>query len=139
MTTVRTPRSASQRRVSSAPACAAGTVNSVPTLARTTLGLNRSVTGSQTISAAAPTASAVRSRVPRLPGFSIAVATTYSGSAGAAGRPSIRQSGVGATASNPSGRSRYESLANTSSPAGTSSAPQSRRARSSSAGSLLPR
>ncbi len=51
-------------------ALATGTANSVPLLARTTLGLPQSVTGSAATTASTPAASAVRSIAPRLPGFS---------------------------------------------------------------------
>jgi len=43
------------------------------------IGLKRSVTGSHTITACTPAASAPRSRVPRLPGFSIASTTSRNG------------------------------------------------------------
>ena len=56
-----------------------GTVNKVPVLALTTLGLKTSVHLSQTIKPSNPTASEERNMVPRLPGFSIASATTKKG------------------------------------------------------------
>ena len=99
------PCSAIHRMVLSVVETASGTVNRQPSEARTTLGLNGSVVGSATITASTPAASAVRSMVPRLPGFSIPSITSRSGS----GRSLIRSRPVsnwGATAKSPSGRSR---------------------------------
>ena len=80
--TSRTPRPRSQASTSGSDAEATGTVNTVPLLARTTLGLPQSVAGSAATTAVAPAASALRSTEPRLPGFSSPSTTTTSGSAG---------------------------------------------------------
>ncbi len=87
-----------------------GTENSTPVEARTTFGLKISVTGSHTITASQPAASALRKMVPRFPGFSIASTTRKNGAFApsttiASKSPSARRH-CGATASSPSGRSR---------------------------------
>jgi hypothetical protein len=105
VTTTRTPRSRSQGSTAEVGAEATGTANTVPLLARTTLGLPKSVTGAALTSAATPAASAVRSIAPRLPGFSIASATRTSGS-GPRSRSASAAPGVGTTATHPSGDSR---------------------------------
>ena len=64
-------------------AATTGTLNTVPTLARITFGLNRSVPPTA-ITAVAPTASAERRIAPTLPGFSTSSVTTTSGIAGSA-------------------------------------------------------
>lgn len=103
--TVRTPRFFRKEMTSSVAAIATGTENKTPVDERTTFGLNKSVTGSQMITACTPAASALRRMVPRFPGFSIASITSKNGS-------SVNRRSVGllchwsATASNPSGRSR---------------------------------
>ena len=86
-------------------ATTSGTENSTPVEARTTLGLKISVTGSQTMTASHPAASALRRMVPRLPGFSIASTTSRNGAAGSVSSSRLRRH-WGATASSPSGRSR---------------------------------
>src|SRR5574344_2421141 len=58
-----------------------GTVTIAPMEARMRLGLNRSVAGSQMMTASAPAASALRSTAPRLPGFSTLSRTAMSGAA----------------------------------------------------------
>ena len=60
-------------------AAATGTAKTVALLARMTLGLPQSATGDAAITASTPTASAVRSIAPRLPGFSIASHTSTNG------------------------------------------------------------
>ena len=81
-TTIRSPRARNQATTSSVGACATGTANSVPLLARTTLGLAQSVTGDAATTASTPAASAVRSIAPRLPGFSMPSTTSTRAGAG---------------------------------------------------------
>ena len=101
----------SHESVSSADASTTGMQKTVPMLARTTLGLETSVFLSHTITALAPTESAVLIMEPRFPGFSIDSAT----------RTSEHGDGIsssvflidGATASIPSLFSLYANFANT--------------------------
>ena len=97
--------SSSQANTSAVPAEATGTENTVPLLARTTLGFAQSVTGSAAITAVTPAASAVRRIAPRLPGFSTPSQISTSGLA--PGRSAARLADTaGSTASQPSGDSR---------------------------------
>jgi hypothetical protein len=106
--TARIPRARSQARTGALSATTSGTEKSTPVEARTTFGLKGSVTGSQTITASQPAASALRRIVPRLPGFSMPSTTSRNGSrpGAGAGRSSKPRCHCGATARSPSGRSR---------------------------------
>ena len=103
--TSRMPLSRNHSSTSRVVAVATGTENTVPLLARTTLGLPQSVTGSAATTAATPAASAVRSMAPRLPGFSMPSQTRTSGSGGRS-RSASATPATGTTARNPSGPSR---------------------------------
>jgi len=109
VTTTRTPLARSQVKTSLLGATTQGTENSTPVEARTTFGLKRSVTGSQTMTASQPAASALRKMVPRLPGFSMASTTRKKGERErlvGRGRSASDRFHCGATARRPSGRSR---------------------------------
>jgi hypothetical protein len=97
------PRCLSQATAVSARVVASCTWKIVPTDPRTTSRWKTSVGGSLASTASAPAAHAVRTSVPRLPGRSIAAATTISGASGSASRASD-VSGRSTTARTPSGR-----------------------------------
>ena len=90
-------------------------MNRLPVLARTTLGLKRSVPPPVSTTAEAPTASAVRSRAPMLPGFSRPCKINKRVSSRVSRSPSLRdQAQVGSTTATPSGRCRRLSRSNAS-------------------------
>lgn len=122
---VRTFFSLSQAMVSADEATATGMEKAAPCEARITLGLKRSVTGSQTSKASQPAESAVRRSAPRLPGFSTASTTSNSGLGPMAKRASP-QSQVSATAIKPSGPSRPLTFSKAESPSSQQGMPASR-------------
>ncbi len=101
----RTPLDCIQATASAEEQTATGMENTAPWDDRTTFGLKRSVMGSQTIKASHPAESAVRSKAPRLPGFSTDSATSSKGLAESL-RRSSEQSQVLAIPRRPSGPSR---------------------------------
>ena len=117
------PCSFSHARASSLVASTIGTENIVPVEARTTFGLCTSVVRSQTMTALAFAASALRRIVPRFPGFSMDSVTMTSALDGRS-RFERRLVTWGPTINSPSGRSLYAILRKAAFEQENSSAPR---------------
>ena len=130
----RMPRAFIQATTSAEEQTATGTEKSAPCEDRTTFGLKASVIGSQMIRASQPAESAVRSKAPRLPGFSTDSATKSRGAAERA-RRSKEQSQVWATPRRPSGPSRPLTFSKAETPSSQQGMPDARARVTSSAAS----
>jgi len=130
----RIPRAFIQATASAEEQTATGTEKSAPCEDRTTFGLKASVIGSQMTKASHPAESAVRSKAPRLPGFSTDSATSRSGAADSCRRAN-EQSQVWATPRSPSGPSRPLTFSKAETPSSQQGIPEARARVTSSAAS----
>jgi len=130
----RIPLDCIQATASAEAQTATGIENTAPWEERTTLGLKRSVMGSQTIKASQPAESAVRNKAPRLPGFSTDSATRSRGFAESC-RRLREQSQVWAMPRSPSGPSRPLIFSKAERPTSQQSMPAERQPETSSAAS----